>query len=166
MARGRSGHRTRRAVAPFLLTYLRENAFVDTASAAKLLQLPRDAVRGVLDRLAQSGTGILERRGKTKGATYSLNKAVARDLIGKGPTRRREESTRFDFRKWFGRSLRITVRLRRVSAESYWVWEILRQRRLRYPVCRRSGRGLMVFFEKREGLGHCVTCQNRNERMH
>ena len=53
------------------------------ASATKLLQLPRDAARGVLDRLAQSGTGILERRGKTKGATYSLNKAVARDLIGK-----------------------------------------------------------------------------------
>jgi len=62
---------------------LRENAFVDTTSAAKLLQLPRDAVCGVLDRLVQSGTGILERRGKTKGATYSLNKAVARDLIGK-----------------------------------------------------------------------------------
>ncbi len=74
-------------------------------SAAKLLQLPRDAARGVLDRLAQSGTGILERRGKTKGATYSLNKAVARDLIGKAAyTKARgiEESTLFDFRKWFG----------------------------------------------------------------
>ena len=166
MARGRSGHRTRRAVAPFLLTYLRENAFVDTASAAKLLQLPRDAARGVLDRLAQSGTGILERRGKTKGATYSLNKAVARDLIGKAAYTKARGIDPIRFQKWFGRSLRITVRLRRVSAESYWVWEILRQRRLRYPVCRRSGRGLMVFFEKREGLGHCVTCQNRNERMH
>jgi len=88
-----------------LLTYLRENVFVDTASAAKVLQLPRDAARGVLDRLAQSGTGILERRGKTKGATYSLNKAVARDLIGKATyTKARgiEESTLFDFRKWFG----------------------------------------------------------------
>jgi len=39
------------------LTCLRQNAFDDTASAAKLLQPPHDAARGVPDRLAQSGTG-------------------------------------------------------------------------------------------------------------
>ncbi|HEX6985893.1 MAG TPA: hypothetical protein VF170_10975, partial [Planctomycetaceae bacterium] len=38
---------------------------------------------GVLDQLAQPKTGILERRGKTKAATYHLNKAVASDLLGK-----------------------------------------------------------------------------------
>lgn len=66
-----------------VLTYLREHAFIDTASAADLLQLPRDDARGVLDQLAQPATGVLERRGKTKATTYHLNRAVARDLLGK-----------------------------------------------------------------------------------
>ena len=66
-----------------VLTYLREHAFIDTASAAELLQIPRDTARSVLDQLAQPRTGILERRGMTKAATYHLNIAVARELFGK-----------------------------------------------------------------------------------
>lgn len=66
-----------------ILTYLREHAFIDTFSASELLQLSRDDARGVLDRFAQPRTGILERRGKTKAATYHLSKTVAKDLLGK-----------------------------------------------------------------------------------
>lgn len=66
-----------------VLAFLREHAFVDTLSASELLQLPRDAARAMLDQLAQPRTGILERRGKTKAATYHLTKGVAKDLFGK-----------------------------------------------------------------------------------
>ncbi len=66
-----------------VMTYLREHAFIDTASAAELLQIPWDAARGVLDQLAQPKTGILERRGMTRAATYHLNKAVSQELLGK-----------------------------------------------------------------------------------
>jgi len=66
-----------------ILNYLREHAFINTISAAELLQLPREEVRGLLDRFAQPGSGILERRGNTPAATFHLTKAVARDLLGK-----------------------------------------------------------------------------------
>jgi len=66
-----------------ILSFLRENAFVDTPSASRLLQLSRDAARAVLDQLAQPRAGILERRGRTKAATYHLAKGVAKDLLGK-----------------------------------------------------------------------------------
>lgn len=66
-----------------VLTFMKEQAFVDSRAAAELLQLPRDDARSVLDSLAQPKTGILERRGKTRAATYHLTKAVARDLLGK-----------------------------------------------------------------------------------
>src|SRR5947209_2833530 len=66
-----------------ILTYLREHAYIDTKAASDLLQLPRDDARGALDRFSQPRTGFLERRGKTKAATYHLNKAVAKDLMGK-----------------------------------------------------------------------------------
>ena len=66
-----------------VLTHLREHAFIDTLSASELLQLSRDDARGVLDRMAQPRVGILERRGKTKAATYHLSKNVAKDLLGK-----------------------------------------------------------------------------------
>jgi ATP-dependent DNA helicase RecG len=36
-----------------------------------------------LDRFAQPRSGMLERLGKTKSATFHLNKAVAKDLLGK-----------------------------------------------------------------------------------
>lgn len=66
-----------------ILSHLREHAFIDSYSAADLLQLPRPDVRGLLDYYAQPGTGILERRGHTAAATFHLTKAVAKDLLGK-----------------------------------------------------------------------------------
>jgi ATP-dependent DNA helicase RecG len=65
-----------------VLSFLRENRFIDTLSASDLLQLPRSEVRAVLDRLSQTN-GILERKGKTLAATYHLAKGVAKDLLGK-----------------------------------------------------------------------------------
>lgn len=65
-----------------ILSFLRENRFVDTLSASDLLQLPRPDARAVLDRHAQPN-GILERKGKTLAATYHLAKGVAKDLLGK-----------------------------------------------------------------------------------
>ncbi len=66
-----------------ILSFLRDHAFIDTLSAAKLLQLPREETRAVLDRLAKPGTGFLERKGGTRAATFHLTKGVARDLLGK-----------------------------------------------------------------------------------
>lgn len=66
-----------------LLSYLKDYAFIDTQSAAKLLQLDPQRATGILDRCAKPKTGILERRGKTKAATYYLTKHVAQDLHGK-----------------------------------------------------------------------------------
>jgi len=73
-----------------ILTYLWEHAFLDAAAAAELLQLPSQDARGVLDLMAQPRVGILERKGRTRAATFHLNKAVARDLLGRaGYTRLR-----------------------------------------------------------------------------
>ena len=66
-----------------VLGYLRETAFIDSAEAAELLQLPRDGARAVLDQLSQPETGFLERRGRTKSATYHLSKGTAKDLLGR-----------------------------------------------------------------------------------
>ena len=66
-----------------VLTFLRDNAFIDTLSASNLLQLSREEARATLDRLAQPGTGFLERKGGTKAATFHLAKGIARDLLGK-----------------------------------------------------------------------------------
>jgi ATP-dependent DNA helicase RecG len=66
-----------------VLSFLRDNAFIDTLSAAKLLQLAREPARAVLDRLAQPETGILERKGRTQAATFHLTKGIAKDLLGK-----------------------------------------------------------------------------------
>jgi ATP-dependent DNA helicase RecG len=66
-----------------ILSFLRGHAFIDTLSAARLLQLPREEARAVLDRLAQPETGFLERKGGTQAATFHLTKGVARDLLGK-----------------------------------------------------------------------------------
>src|SRR5262249_55640440 len=83
IATWRSQGRTIDLDALLVLTYLREHAFIDTAIATDLLQIPRDSARGVLDQLAQPRTGILERRGMTKAATYHLNKAIAQELLGR-----------------------------------------------------------------------------------
>jgi ATP-dependent DNA helicase RecG len=66
-----------------VLSFLRDNAFIDTLSAAKLLQLPREEARATLDRLALPGTGFLERKGGTKAATFHLTKGAAKDLFSK-----------------------------------------------------------------------------------
>ncbi len=66
-----------------ILAYLRENAFIDTGAAADLLQLSREQARSTLDQHALPKSGFLERRGRTKAATYHLNKAVAGDMLGK-----------------------------------------------------------------------------------
>lgn len=66
-----------------VLTHLKENAFIDSKDAAHLLQLQRDVARSVLDQMAHPQTGIVERRGQTKAATYHLAKGVARDLLSK-----------------------------------------------------------------------------------
>jgi ATP-dependent DNA helicase RecG len=66
-----------------ILSFLRDHAFIDTLSAAKLLQLSREETRATLDRLAQPETGFLERKGGTQAATFHLTKGIARDLLGK-----------------------------------------------------------------------------------
>jgi ATP-dependent DNA helicase RecG len=66
-----------------VLSYLREAAFIDTTSAAELLQVGRPSAMAILDQLAQPRMGILERKGKTRAATYHLTKSVANDLLGK-----------------------------------------------------------------------------------
>lgn len=66
-----------------VLTYMKQNAFIDAISASGLLQLSRDDARSVLDLLAQPRIGILERKGGTRAATFHLAKGVAKDLLGK-----------------------------------------------------------------------------------
>ncbi len=65
-----------------ILTCLTENAFIDAKEAAHLLQLTRDTACSILDQMALR-TGILERKGQTKAATYHLAKGIAKDLLGK-----------------------------------------------------------------------------------
>jgi len=66
-----------------ILSYLREDAFIDTLAAARLLQLSPEQARTVLDQLAQPETGFLERQGRTKSATFHLSKGTAKDLLGR-----------------------------------------------------------------------------------
>lgn len=65
-----------------ILSHLRRHEYIDTTDAARILQLPRDEARTVLDRMANLGTGIVERRGRTKAVTYHLTKAMSRELKG------------------------------------------------------------------------------------
>lgn len=66
-----------------ILNYLKENTFIDTRAAAEILQLSSTAARGMLDQMSYPKTGILERKGQTKAATFHLTKAIAKDLLGK-----------------------------------------------------------------------------------
>ncbi|HKI02982.1 MAG TPA: RNA-binding domain-containing protein [Thermoanaerobaculia bacterium] len=66
-----------------VLSFLRDNAFIDTLSAATLLQLSREDARATLDRLAHPETGFLERKGGTKAATFHLTRGISKDLLGK-----------------------------------------------------------------------------------
>jgi ATP-dependent DNA helicase RecG len=66
-----------------ILSYLKDHAFVDSTTASELLQLSFDDARGILDRLTLPSSDVLERRGKTRAATYHLSKPMAKELIGK-----------------------------------------------------------------------------------
>lgn len=66
-----------------VLAYLRQNAFMDSSSASRLLQRPLAQAREILDQFALPRTGILERRGHTPAATFHLAKGIAKDLLGK-----------------------------------------------------------------------------------
>ena len=66
-----------------VLAYLRQNAFIDSGAAARLLQRPLAQARETLDQLALPRTGMLERRGHTLAATFHLAKGIAKDLLGK-----------------------------------------------------------------------------------
>lgn len=83
-----------------VLSYLTEHAFIDVISGAELLQLPGNATRGVLDQLAQPHTGILERKGRTRAATYHLARAVAEDLVGKAGYTRLKGIDPIRYREW------------------------------------------------------------------
>lgn len=65
------------------MAHLRQNAFLDSSAAARLLQVNVTQSRETLGQLAQPRTGILERRGHTKAATFHLAKGIAKDLLGK-----------------------------------------------------------------------------------
>ena len=66
-----------------VLAYLRQNAFIDSSSASRLLQRTLAQAREILDQFALPRTGILERRGHTPAATFHLAKGIAKDLLGK-----------------------------------------------------------------------------------
>jgi ATP-dependent DNA helicase RecG len=65
-----------------VLTYLKAHPFIDSSKAESLLQLERDHARDVLDRLSNTQTGVLERKGGTRAATFYLTKGIAKDLLG------------------------------------------------------------------------------------
>jgi len=67
-----------------LLSYLREHPEIDTGTAAKLCQLPESRMKDRLDQVCMRASPWLERRGKTKGATYHLSRSVAAKFMGKG----------------------------------------------------------------------------------
>lgn len=66
-----------------ILTFLKEQRYIDSTHAAELLQLPRDHAMAILDRLSDPDRGILERRGETRTATFHLTKHVAKILLSK-----------------------------------------------------------------------------------
>jgi ATP-dependent DNA helicase RecG len=63
-----------------VLAYLRNQAFIEGVAASRLLQMSREDARSVLDRLTDSRTGFLERRGSAKASVYHLRGEVAEDL--------------------------------------------------------------------------------------
>lgn len=67
-----------------LLSYLREHADIDVATAARISQLSEARVKDRLDQFCHRPTPWLERRGKKSGVTYHLSASVAAELVGKG----------------------------------------------------------------------------------
>ncbi len=66
-----------------VLAHLRQNAYLDSGSASRLLQVSVAQARDILDQMALPRVGFLERRGGTKAATFHLAKGVAKELLGK-----------------------------------------------------------------------------------
>lgn len=66
-----------------VLAHLRQNAYLDSGSASRLLQVGVAQAREILDQMALPRVGFLERRGGTKAATFHLAKGVAKELLGK-----------------------------------------------------------------------------------
>lgn len=66
-----------------LLSYLREHAYLDTRAASRLLQVDAEGAHDILERCCLPPSSLTERRGKKKGVTYHLQKAIASELIGK-----------------------------------------------------------------------------------
>jgi len=83
-----------------VLSYLTEHAFVDVISGADVLQVPSNVARGILDQLAQPQAGILERKGRTRAATYHLSRAVGEDLVGKAGYTRLKDIDPIRYREW------------------------------------------------------------------
>ena len=67
-----------------LLSYLREHAEIDVATAARITQLAEARARDRLDQYCHRAEPWMERRGKKSGVTYHLSRAVAAELLGKG----------------------------------------------------------------------------------
>lgn len=67
-----------------LLSYLREHMEIDTATAARLCQLPEARMRDRLEQLGLQPEPWLERRGRKRGVTYHLSRSAAAEFVGKG----------------------------------------------------------------------------------
>jgi len=67
-----------------LLSYLREHPEIDTATAAKLCQLPEARMKDRLDQVCLRSNPWLERRGKARAATYNLSRSAAAEFVGRG----------------------------------------------------------------------------------
>ena len=73
-----------------ILSYLKENPFINSSTAGVLLQFQRESAKNVLDRFSDPKSGILERKGRTSAATYQLAKGVAKDLLEKAAYTKRK----------------------------------------------------------------------------
>jgi ATP-dependent DNA helicase RecG len=67
-----------------VLSYLREHLEVDTATAARLCQLPEARMRDRLEQLCLQPHPWIERRGRRRGVTYHLSRSAAAEFVGKG----------------------------------------------------------------------------------
>ena len=66
-----------------ILDALRSQDFIDVGHAAKVLQLPKEDARRVLDAMCLTPLSLIERRGYTASATFHLSKGVAKELKSK-----------------------------------------------------------------------------------
>ena len=100
VARRRPRDRPRRARS---FCYLREHAFIDTIGAIGAAPGYRAKTHAaILDRFAQPRAGMLERRGKTRAATYHLTQGRREELLGQGRLHEAQgHRTRSDIARWY-----------------------------------------------------------------